>query len=156
MTPRAPEYTRQHSPQTLREALAEYYACNPALLDPAGMSPEAAALFRQHDAGHVVFGCDTTVRGETLIDTWTIFGTTAGLRGYLAYLELPQVGELFARTGYGRVAVETLRWLPDAMRVVLRSRRLSRKWPWREYGQYLDRRLRDIRAEFDIQVLERA
>jgi hypothetical protein len=42
------------------------------------------------------------------------------------------------------------------MRVVLRSRRLSRKWPWREYGQYLDRRLRDIRAEFDIQVVERA
>ena len=120
------------------------------------MSPEAAALFRQHDAGHVVFGCDTTVRGETLIDTWTIFGTTAGLRGYLAYLELPQVGELFARTGYGRVAVETLRWLADAMRVVLRSRRLSRKWPWREYGQYLDRRLWDIRAEFDIQVVERA
>jgi hypothetical protein len=146
-------YRRQDSAQTLRDGLAEYYASNPGLLDPEGMTAEAAALFRQHDAAHVLFGCDTTVRGETLVDTWTIFGSSIGLRGYLEYLKLPQVNQIFARTGYGRIAVELLRCLPDVLRVVARSRRLARKWPWREHEQYLDRRLRDLREELAIRIV---
>jgi hypothetical protein len=153
MTRRALEYTRQESPQTLREALEEYYRCNPGLLDPARMQAHAAALFRQHDAGHVVFGCDTTLRGETLIDTWTIFGSTIGFRGYLEYLRLPQVNQLFSQTGHLRVAFETLRCVPDLLRVAWRSRRLSAKWPWRGFEAYLDRSLRDVRLQFGIRVV---
>jgi hypothetical protein len=147
------EYVRQESSQTLRDGLAEYYGRNAGLLDPAGMTPEVAALFRQHDAAHVVFGCDTTIRGETLVDTATIFGSSLGLRGYLEYLRLPQVNEIFSQAGYGRLAVELLRCLPDLVRVIARSRRLSRKWPWRDYEAFLDRPLRDLRAEFDIRVV---
>jgi hypothetical protein len=153
MTPLDPEYTRQDSSQTLREGLAEYRACNPGLLDPEGMDAGAAALFRQHDAAHVVFGCDTTVRGETLVDTWTIFGSSIGLRGYLGYFELPQVNRVFSEAGYGRIATTMMRCLPDLARVIWRSRRLSAKWPWREYEQHLDRPLRDIRADFNVQVV---
>ncbi len=153
MTPLGPQYTRQDSPQTLREGLAEYRACNPRLLDPGDMDAVEAALFRQHDAAHVVFGCDTTVRGETLVDTWTIFASSIGLRGYLAYLGLPQVNQVFSETGYGRIAITMVRCLPEVVRVIWRSRRLSGKWPWREYERHLDRRLRDIRAEFRVQVL---
>lgn len=143
-------YTSQSSSQTLREGLAEYYEHNPALLDPAHMNPEAARLFRQHDAAHVVFGCDTSLRGETLIDTWTIFGSTIGLRGYLAYLKLPQVNQLFAQAGARRIASEMLRCLPDIVRVVWRSLRLRRKWPWRGYADHLDRSLVEIRESFGI------
>jgi hypothetical protein len=153
MTSRSPEYTHQESSQTLREGLAEYCARNPALLEPGEMDAEAAALFRQHDAAHVVFGCDTTVRGETLIDTWTIFASTLGLRGYRAYLELPQVNRIFSDIGYGRIAIALVRCLPDIVRVIWRSRRLSRKWPWREHERYLDHRLRDIREEFHVRVV---
>jgi hypothetical protein len=147
------EYARQDSSQTLREGLAEYRAGNPDLLEPGGMTPEAAALFRQHDAAHVVFGCDTTVRGETLIDTWTIFASTLGLRGYAAYFELPQVNQIFSDMGYGRIALAVLRCLPDVVRVIWRSHRVSRKWPWREHERYLDRPLREIRAEFHVRVV---
>jgi hypothetical protein len=153
MARRRPQYLLQDSPQTLREGLDEYRACNPELLDPAGMTAEAAALFRQHDAAHVVFGCDTSARGETLVDTWTIFATTIGLRGYLAYLRLPQVGQLFAQTGYGRLALETVRCLPDVLRVIGRSRRLARKWPWRAFEEHLDRPLRAIRDELGLRVV---
>ena len=71
--PVPPHYVAQYSPQILREAIAEYYECNPGLLDPGNLPNGVAQLFRQHDAGHVIFGCDTSLRGETLIDTWTIF-----------------------------------------------------------------------------------
>jgi hypothetical protein len=146
-------YTSQTSSQTLREGLAEYYERNPALLDPAQMTPEAAELFRQHDAAHVVFGCDTSLRGETLIDTWTIFGTTIGLRGYLEYLRLPQVNQLFAEAGFLGVAGELLRSLGDVLRVAWRGLRLRRKWPWRAYAEQLDRALAEIREHHGIRLV---
>jgi hypothetical protein len=146
-------YASPDSRQTLREGLDEYYANEPGLLEPAQLSLEAAQLFRQHDAAHVVFGCDTSLRGETLIDTWTIFGTTIGLRGYLEYLKLPQVNALFAKTGAPRIALELMRCAGDVVRVVVRSRRLRRKWPWRSWAEHLDEPLADIRTRFNIQVL---
>lgn len=153
MSVEAPRYVEQDSEQSLREAIAEYYARNPGLLDPAGMEPEVAESFRQHDAGHVVFGCDTSLRGETLIDTWTLLGTTAGLRGYLEYFRHPQVNQIFAEAGYWRIAVESIRCLPDIVRILVRSRRLSERWPWSDYGRYLDRPLGELRRQFDIQVV---
>jgi hypothetical protein len=149
----APDYARQDSPQTLREGLAEYRACNPGLLDAGAMGGKAAALFRQHDAAHVLFGCDTSLRGETLVDTWTIFASSIGLRGYLAYLRLPQVNQVFAEAGPARVVLVGARCLPDALRVVWRSRRVARKWPWTEYERYLDRPLHELREEFRIRVV---
>jgi ubiquinone biosynthesis protein Coq4 len=153
MTADGPEYARQDSPQTLREGLAEYRARNPGLLDPGEMAAEAAALFRQHDAAHVVFGCDTTLRGETLVDTWTIFASSIGLRGYLAYLRLPQVNQVFAEAGLLRIALAGVRCAPDLIRVVWRSRRVAGKWPWREYEAHLDRPLREIREGLRIRLV---
>jgi ubiquinone biosynthesis protein Coq4 len=148
-----PGYTNQDSPQTLREGLAEYHVANPGLLDPLGMPAEAAALFRQHDAAHVLFGCDTSVRGEALVDTWTIFGSSIGLRGYLAYLRLPQVNQVFAEVGRLRILAELLRCAPDVARVTWRSRRMARAWPWQEWEQRLDRPLGELREEFGIRVV---
>lgn len=148
-----PAYARQDSPQTLREGLGEYRARNPALLDAETMPADAAALFRQHDAAHVLFGCDTSLRGETLVDTWTIFASSIGLRGYLAYLKLPQVNQVFAEAGPLRIALVGARCLPDALRVVWRSRRVVPKWPWTGYERYLDRPLGELRDEFRIRVV---
>lgn len=146
-------YAAQDSAQTLREGLAEYYRGNPALLQPAQMEPHTAELFRQHDAAHVVFGCDTSIRGETLVDTWTILGSTLGLRGYFEYLELPQVNQIFAETGYLRIALEMARCAPALARVAWRSQRLAAKWPWREFEQRLDEPLAEIRTRFAIRVV---
>ncbi len=147
------KYLEEGSTQSLSEGIAEYYARNSALLDPSRLPVDAAELFRQHDAGHVVFACDTSLRGETLIDTWTIFATTAGLRGYLEYFKYPQVNQIFAETGYWRIALEFVRCLPDVLRVLVRSRRISPRWPWQHYDRYLDRPLSDIRREFNIRVV---
>jgi hypothetical protein len=153
MDERAARYTQQDSSQSLREGIAEYYALNPGLLDPAQLPPEVSELFRQHDAGHVVFGCDTSLRGEALIDTWTVVGTTAGLRGYLRYFEHPQVNQIFSDVGYWRIAIESTRSLSDMLRALVRSRRLRARWPWDGYERYLDERLDEIRKEFNIDVV---
>ncbi len=153
MVDSTPQYIRQDSSQTLREALAEYHARNPGLLDPEAMPDAVGELFRQHDAGHVVFGCDTSLRGETLIDTWTVLGTTAGVRGYAEYFKHPQVNQVFAEVGYLRILLEFFRCLPDVGRVIVRSFRLSPRWPWRDYSDHLDRPLRELRQQFNIRVV---
>ncbi len=147
------KYLEEGSTQSLREGIAEYYAHNSELLDPSRLPRDAAELFRQHDAGHVIFGCDTSLRGETLIDTWTVFATTAGLRGYLKYFKYPQVNQIFAETGYWRIVLEFVRCLGDVLRVLVRSRRISARWPWQNYERYLDRTLSEIRREFNIRVV---
>jgi hypothetical protein len=147
------EYRSQESPLTLKEGLDEYYRVNQGLLDPASLPPDTALLFRQHDAGHVVFGCDTSPRGEAMIDIWTIAGTTAGLRGYLEYFEHPQVNQIFADAGYWRLFVESIRAVPDMFRVFLRSRQVADPWPWQGYERFLETPLAEIRREFRIRVV---
>ena len=154
MSTAAPKYLEEASKLTLGEGIAEYYQHNAAaLFDPSELPDDIAELFRQHDAGHVIFGCDTTLRGETLIDTWTIFGTDLGIRGYLEYLKYPQVNQIFADVGYWRIFIEFLRCLPDVIRVLFRSRRMAPRWPWQQYPSYLDRPLSEIRREFKIRVV---
>jgi hypothetical protein len=112
-----------------------------------------AELFRQHDVGHVIFGCDTSLRGETFIDTWTVFGTTAGVRGYMEYFKHPQVNEIFAEAGFWKIFTEFLRCFPDVIRVIARSRKMSSPWPWGNYVSYLDEPLSRLRKEFNIRVV---
>lgn len=153
MVERTPRYTDPTSTQTLREALDEYYDSNASLLRAEDLPVATAEMFKCHDAGHVVFGCDTSIRGETLIDTWTIFGSTAGLRGYAAYFKYPEVNAIFADTGIQAIAAGFFRCLPDVVRVVARGLRLQRKWPWASYTRFLDTPLREIRHEFGIRVV---
>jgi len=148
-----PRYARQESEQTLREGLEEYYSLNPDLLNPENMSEDAAILFRRHDVTHVIFGCDTSLRGETLVDTWTIFGTTAGLSGYLQYFKYPQVNAIFSEVGLLRTGVEFLRTFPDVVRVAFRAIRLRPKWPWAEYDRFVDTTLDQIRRVHKIRLV---
>lgn len=149
----SPAYLQQDSTQTLREGIAEYYAFNEGLLDPDALPPGCEELFRQHDAGHVVFGCDTSYRGETRIDTWTVMATTAGLRGLMEYFKYPQVNQIFDDVGRFTIMMESCKAVPDIWRVFRRSRRMTAKWPWDRFEKYLDRPLKDLREEFNIQVI---
>ncbi len=149
-----PAYLDPASRQTLREGLAEYYAINAGLLDPAGLADDAAEMFRRHDAGHVVFGCDTSLRGEIQIDTWTVLATSAGLRGYLEYFRYPQVNQIFAESGMRAILAATLRGVPDVLRILVRAWRMPQRWPWESFEDYLDLPLGEIRACFGIRPLQ--
>ena len=153
MADQNPDYMQQTSSQTLAEGIEEYYKLNNYLLDPDKLGPDLSKLFRAHDAGHVVFGCDTSLRGEALIDTWTVVGTTAGFRGYFEYFKYAEVYNIFEDTGWWKVAEESIRCLPDAGRVIMASRRMTRRWPWYRYDEYFDESLAEIRSRFNIELV---
>jgi hypothetical protein len=146
-------YLRQDCPLTIQQALQEYHQALPFLLDERNLSGQARELFHNHDLAHVVFGCDTSIRQEALIDTWTIFGSDVGFSAYLDYLRVPEAKNVVTEAGLGHVVWEFVKALPDVVRVIVRARRMRKRWPWRDHDAYLDRAVADVRRELGIEVL---
>lgn len=146
-------YTSPSTRQTLAEGLSEYYAHMEGLLDPESLSGVSQELFRLHDTAHVVFGCDTSLRDEVLIDVWTIFGSDVGVWAYAQYLRVPEARDIVTDTGGWHMLTTLVRSLPDIVSTVRHARRMKQKWPWRDHDAYLDRPLAEIRRELGIEIL---
>jgi hypothetical protein len=148
-------YQRPDSEQTLGEALSEYYAANAGrILPPDALEDGSAALFRSHDICHVIFGLDTSLADEALVDTRTMLSSDVGARRYAAYLtEDPHVREVFREAGYLKTAWATLICLPRMGRAALEAVRMRKRWPWLPPQDYGARSLADLRREYRIRVI---
>jgi hypothetical protein len=147
------EYMRPDTTITLRAGLAEYYGTITNLITDKNAAADVAALFRFHDVCHVIFGCDTSPRGEALADTWSIFGSTVSLATYRRYMALPETKAIFASLSLGdmvRMAGESTLVVPLAM---WRATRMRRKWPFDAFEPYLDLPLAATRCDFGIDVV---
>lgn len=145
------DFQCQSSVQTLAEGLSEYHQKNMGLKRGSGLSAQARAFFRCHDAVHVVFGCSTSMADEAVVKLASIFGTTGGvgvLRSYLLhdaldiYRKLPVAGTAGALLQAPYLIPRTI-WC--------RVRQL-RRWPWDAFDDYLAIPLGQLRAEFRIRV----
>lgn len=146
-------YLDQDCDQTLRVALDEYFAQIPDLITEENADERVAALFRRHDIGHVVFGCDTTLDGEPLADTFCMFGTDVSLKEYSEYAKIPETKQLFVEAGAWPLFVASVRCVPRVIRALWICWRMPRKFPFWDNDKWLDIPLRDIRAEFGIRVV---
>lgn len=148
-------YQAQDSTQTLAEGLAEYYAHNGArVTPPASLPPESAALFRNHDVCHVVFGLDTTLADEALADTRTMLSCDVGWSAYLRYLSSdPLAKELMAELGFWRGLWATLAALPRIARALWEALFMRKRWPWAPPADHLDMPLGVLRARYGIKVI---
>lgn len=147
------QYQQQSSSQTLREALNEYYSSFSNLITEKNTNPETAKLFRLHDVTHVVFGCDTSIKEETLTDTWTLFGSTVTLREYMEYLKYPETTQAIKEAGFLNVVWIFFISLPAFFKVIFRTFQMKKKWDFWDYNSYINSSLKDIREEFNIQVV---
>lgn len=144
------EYQQQNSALTLDDGLGEYRRVNPHLIESS--DPQSVEMLRCHDATHVVFGCDTDLRGEVLVHAWTVLGTTQSIRDAHQATGAMEHQQLFADLGL-RAGLVAFRTIPGIARVIRRGLRMSRKWPYSAFQPYLDRPLAEIRREFDIRVV---
>ena len=146
-------YEDQESLQSLREGLEEYYASDSGLLSPENVSEEVRLGLRAHDAAHVVFGCDTSVRGEVTLARWSLLGAAGAIPIYLRGLREKETrflfGDFFRKIRPLSLLVAAL----DGARALLRSFRMRRRWPLLDWESYADRPLAEIRTEFGIRVV---
>ncbi len=145
-------FQRQSSRQTLREGLEEFYTVR-GLLPPRTLSAESEAGLRAHDAAHVVFGCDTSARGEIALSRWALFGATDWIPIYARGLAMRETRWLFVEFFKKLRPRSLLLGALDGFRAVYRSLRMASRWPSFEYERYLDRPLGKLRRQFRIRVL---
>jgi len=148
-------YQDQDSPLTLAEGLDEYYRVNGERVSrPSTLPPESMALFRSHDTCHVIFGLDTTLEDEAVVDTRTLLSCDVGFARYAEYLTSDkQTKAIFKQVGYFTVLMGTLRAVPRLARALIEKFRMPKKWPWVPPQSFYGRTLADLRREYGIRVI---
>jgi hypothetical protein len=153
-----PHYLDKNSTQTLREGIAEYYACNPHVTNPANQPAEFANILLAHDAGHVIYGCDTGMFDELKILPlfwWTsecTFGTYLQMKGSPAVDVMydDMIREKGSLWLFGAVLRVLPKLIPTLIPICFKTRNRQKLVPFLEFEPLLDRSLLDIRTEFDL------
>lgn len=146
-------YRDIESQLTLVEALQEFYEINSELLYQRDMTEDSRAFFRNHDIAHVLFACDISLLNEAVVKTWTAFGTTLGFWKHIAAYSREETNEIVGGLRVGPVLKTLFMSLVLMPKVIIRCRAMSKPWPWAEHEKYLDRKLVDIRREFNIKPI---
>ena len=154
------DYLRQDSPLTLAEGLEEYSA-GYRFLNRNDGSTEASTWFRRHDLTHVVFGTvPFEIRGETINDLWTIFGSDITIKEYWQFFSITNISYSKVISSYdrkhgGRLGVygAVLKQFLVGFVTIGRALKMKKKWPWHDAERYLHQPLCQTREEFGITVI---
>ena len=142
---------------TLAEGLEVYYQSFPGSRSPLKDNASSGNLLRNHDCTHVIFGLDTSIDQEALLDIWVLFGCHFHLSNLIAYAKLPQLKGLYREffDDYGiRGILKIYRKNFDNTRAVFKkTRKMKKKWALECPEHYLNRSIQDLRQEYGINIL---
>ena len=88
-------FQSQNCDITLGEGLEEYRAYLQANGKKQLIDAPGSTIIRDHDATHVIFGLDTSIEQESMLDSWVFLGTKWKLKELLAYNKLPEIKQLY-------------------------------------------------------------
>ena len=135
---------------TLREAFGKFHRKNSRIVSDTEISDDSEMFFNCHDVAHVIFGCDTSLRGEGIVKLWTIFGTTLRFANHVKEYADANAFELFRKYNLKHILANVPKVIVVAPIVITRAHKMKKKWPWASYDKYLDTPINEIRKEFNI------
>ena len=142
---------------TLAEGLEVYYDSFPASRSPLKDNASSGNLLRNHDCTHVIFGLDTSIEQEALLDIWVLFGCHFRFASLIAYAKLPQLKGLYRELfdDYGIRGILTIyRKNFHRIRAIFKkARNMQKKWALECPEHYLNRSIQDLRQEYGINIL---
>ena len=151
-------FQSQNCDITLAEGLEEYRAYLQANGKKQLVDAPGSTVIRDHDATHVMFGLDTSIEQESMLDSWVFLGTKWKLKELLAYNKLPEIKQLYKDfwhdPGYFKLFLTTIRLLPIKLKIRKRAKQMNKKWPFKSPDAFLTQRVCDLREEFGIRILE--
>ena len=159
------EYQNQHSQQTLREGLEEYYAVFPTLDRFEKQDARIiASAFQAHDAIHVITGMDISHKSEIILGMWQFWATYTGQDlwdSWRVILTIATNSEFSARLKDFIVTTRVEDWLKyvwvsfiPACRALANGMQMSKKWPTQDFASYLDVPLAIVREEYNLKVMD--
>ena len=142
---------------TLAEGLEEYRAYLQANGKKQLIDAPGSTIIRDHDATHVIFGLDTSLEQESMLDSWVFLGTKWKLKELLAYNKLPELKQLYKDfwrdPGYFRLLMVAIKLAPIKFKIRKRTKQMNKKWPFVSPDSLMDQRVCDLREEFGIKIL---
>jgi len=142
---------------TLEEGLEEYRAYLQANGKKQLIDAPDSQVIRDHDATHVMFGLDTSLEQESLLDTWVLRGCHWKFKELFAYQKLPELKELNKylkkEVGYLKLLLMVLKLIPIKRKVVRRAKAMNKKWPFQSPDSLMNQRVCDLREEYGIKIL---
>ena len=150
-------FQSQNCDITLAEGLEEYRAYlrtngKKQLIDKPG-----STIIRDHDATHVMFGLDTSIEQESMLDSWVFLGTKWKLKELLAYNKLPELKQLYKDLrhdpGYFKLIMAAIKLLPIKLKIRKRAKQMNKKWRFVSPDSLMNQRVCDLREEYGIKIL---
>ena len=142
---------------TLAEGLEEYRAYLQANGKKQLVDEPGSTIIRDHDATHVIFGLDTSIEQESMLDTWVFLGTKWKLKELLAYNKLPELKQLYKDLwhdpGYFKLYMAVIKLVPTKLKIRKRAKQMNKKWPFVSPDHLMDQRICDLREEYGIKIL---
>ena len=142
---------------TLAEGLDEYRAYLQANGKKQLIDKPGSQIIRDHDATHVIFGLDTSLEQESLLDSWVLRGCQWKFKELFAYQKLPEIKELnkyFKKElGYLKLLLVVFKLIPLKRRIGRRVKAMNKKWPFKSPHSLMTQRVCDLREEYGIRIL---
>jgi ubiquinone biosynthesis protein Coq4 len=139
---------------TLREALDKYYAHNPDFYQPHQLDNDSKKVFFAHDVCHIIFGCDTSLDGESKVDIWMLNAIDLKFKEYFDdYMAASTVREALDQIPLKQILLQSIISSISVVKVYFAGRRVQPKWSFYNYQDYLERSILDIRRDFNIQIV---
>ena len=153
-----PNYIKQDCNLSLKEGLEEYYLSGPSQIRDYA---DKYSILINHDITHVIFGLGITIEEESLLDTWTIWGTTITWKEIYQYGLDPEIRKLTKiivkdNGGWNKVVSAIFKCIPLKFKIRFnRISKMNKKWPFSNItDEMLNRPISDLRIEYGIKIIE--
>ena len=151
-------FQNQSCDLTLEEGLEEYRAYLQANGKKQLIDKPNSTIIRDHDATHVIFGLDTSIEQESLLDSWVLRGCDWKFKELFAYAQLPELKELNKylqkEVGYLKLVLVLFKLISIKRKIWRRTKAMNKKWPFKSPDSLMTQRVCDLRKEYGIKILE--
>ena len=151
------DFQNQECSLTLREGVEHYRAYlkknGKKVLD----DQEDSLTILSHDATHVIYGLDTSLEEEQMLNFWPLFGTIYTWKEIMAYNGREEVSDftkdLLKELGVINMVMLTIRSIVPFFQVLRNLRLKKKKWSFVPPNELMDRSVSSLREEYGIKIL---
>ena len=153
-------YKKQNCSLTLQEGLDEYYESSDPMIKE--YADKYGSFLVNHDLTHVIFGLGTSLKEESMLDTWTLWATDITWKQIYEYSfnkDLRQLTkDLVSDIGGWFVVLKgVLKAIPSKIKIIFtRVPEVKKKWPNDGVTQkMLSQPIVNLRKEYGIKILNK-
>ena len=143
-----------------QEEYREYMIANNRYVLGENCSEDEKLNILCHDATHVIFGLDTSLEEEAMLDCWIFFGGDyfkVTMEYFKDSLDIKETNEkvfaLVKEVGYFRYIYLYLRVIFQKWPKIFSRTRKMKNWSYFFPLDFLNKKISDLRKEFNIKIL---